>query len=56
MWKYNSSDIVHFSIKKFIKQNNVLNHIGVACDGTRQKRGFKSKNGVVTVTRIDTGK
>ncbi|GFS98053.1 uncharacterized protein NPIL_433101 [Nephila pilipes] len=30
--------------------------IAVAVDGSWQKRGFSSKNGVVTVTSVDTGK
>ncbi|GFW04560.1 hypothetical protein TNCV_2602601, partial [Trichonephila clavipes] len=28
----------------------------VAVDGSWQKRGFSSKNGLVTVTSVDTGK
>lgn len=42
--------------KEAIEHNDGDSDIGVAYDGTWQKRGFKSKNGVATVTSIDTGK
>ena len=30
--------------------------IAVSCDGTRQKRGYSSLNGIVTVVSVETGK
>ncbi|GBM86012.1 hypothetical protein AVEN_30513-1 [Araneus ventricosus] len=42
--------------KETIVENNSDNNIAVAVDGTWQKRGYTSHNGVVTVTSMDTGK
>ncbi|GBM86688.1 hypothetical protein AVEN_29833-1 [Araneus ventricosus] len=42
--------------KEAIVENNSDNNIAVAVDGTWQKRGYTSHNGVVTVTSMDTGK
>ncbi|GBO27093.1 hypothetical protein AVEN_146246-1 [Araneus ventricosus] len=41
--------------KEAIVENNSDNNIAVAVDGTWQKRGYTSHNGVVTVTSMDTG-
>ena len=35
---------------------NDIVQCGISCDGTRQRRGFSSLNGCVTVISIDTGK
>ena len=37
-------------------QKNDVEDIAVSCDGTWQRRGFSSLNGVVTVIASDTGK
>ena len=37
-------------------QKNDVADIAVSCDGTWQRRGFSSLNGVVTVIASDTGK
>ncbi|XP_054279210.1 uncharacterized protein LOC128997596 [Macrosteles quadrilineatus] len=42
--------------KEAVQQNDGDSDISVAFDGTWQRRGFKSKNGVATITSIDTGK
>ncbi|GBN54824.1 hypothetical protein AVEN_133113-1 [Araneus ventricosus] len=42
--------------RKLRKKNNNDNNIAVAVDGTWQKRGYTSHNGVVNVTSMDTGK
>ncbi|GBM10526.1 hypothetical protein AVEN_69311-1 [Araneus ventricosus] len=42
--------------KEATVENNSDNNIAVAIDGTWQKRGYTSHNGVVTVTSMDTGK
>lgn len=39
-----------------IEENEDSQDIAAAFDGTWQKRGFKSLNGIVTVTSFDTGK
>ncbi|GFU48401.1 uncharacterized protein NPIL_658851 [Nephila pilipes] len=39
-----------------ILENGSNDNIAVAVDGTWQKRGYSSLNGVVTVTSIDAGK
>ena len=31
-------------------------NIAVSCDGTWQKRGYSSLNGIVTVVSVETGK
>ncbi|GFT68646.1 uncharacterized protein TNCV_2759191 [Trichonephila clavipes] len=45
-----------FSHTVAICENEGNKNIAVAVDGTWQKRGYTSLNGVVTVTSIDTGK
>ncbi|GFX35619.1 uncharacterized protein TNCV_104241 [Trichonephila clavipes] len=42
--------------KEAICENEGNKNIAVAVDGTWQKRGYTSLNGVVTMTSIDTGK
>ncbi|GBN79115.1 hypothetical protein AVEN_32907-1 [Araneus ventricosus] len=42
--------------KEAIVENNSDNNIAMTVDGTWQKRGYKSLNGVVTVASMDTGK
>ncbi|GFW95592.1 uncharacterized protein TNCV_2857581 [Trichonephila clavipes] len=45
--------------KLFVKplmKNDGKRDLAVAVDGSWQKRGFSSKNGLVTVTSVDTGK
>lgn len=39
-----------------IEENEGNSDISVAYDGSWQKRGFKSKNGIATLTSFDTGK
>lgn len=39
-----------------VEENYGKNEIAAAFDGTWQKRGHTSMNGVVTVTSFDTGK
>ncbi|GFW94135.1 uncharacterized protein TNCV_1978751 [Trichonephila clavipes] len=49
-------DSIQNSAKEAICENEGNKNIAVAVDGTWQKRGYTSLNGVVTVTSIDTGK
>ncbi|GFT70576.1 uncharacterized protein TNCV_1133321 [Trichonephila clavipes] len=49
-------DSIQNAAKKAICENEGNKYIAVAVDGTWQKRGYTSLNGVVTVTSIDTGK
>ncbi|GBO26522.1 hypothetical protein AVEN_75277-1 [Araneus ventricosus] len=51
-----SESTMQKAAKKAIVENNSDNNIAVAVDGTWQKRGHTSHNGVVTVTSMDTGK
>ncbi|GFT68875.1 uncharacterized protein NPIL_617801 [Nephila pilipes] len=44
------------AVHEAIEENEGGRDIAVAVDGSWQKRGFSSKNGVVTVTSVDTGK
>ncbi|GFT29015.1 uncharacterized protein TNCV_3586661 [Trichonephila clavipes] len=49
-------DSIQNAAKEAICENEGNKNIAVAVDGTWQKRGYISLNGVVTVTSIDTGK
>ncbi|GFU63710.1 uncharacterized protein TNCV_1181751 [Trichonephila clavipes] len=49
-------DSIQNAAKEAICGNEGNKNIAVAVDGTWQKRGYTSLNGVVTVTSIDTGK
>ncbi|GFU61949.1 uncharacterized protein TNCV_4022351 [Trichonephila clavipes] len=49
-------DSIQIAAKEAICENEGNKNIAVAVDGTWQKRGYTSLNGVVTVTSIDTGK
>ncbi|GFV58410.1 elongation factor 2 [Trichonephila clavipes] len=49
-------DSIQNAEKEAICENEGNKNIAVAVDGTWQKRGYTSLNGVVTVTSIDTGK
>ncbi|GFY18224.1 uncharacterized protein TNCV_2046301 [Trichonephila clavipes] len=49
-------DSIQNATKEAICENEGNKNIAVAVDGTWQKRGYTSLNGVVTVTSIDTGK
>ncbi|GFX49689.1 uncharacterized protein TNCV_1637271 [Trichonephila clavipes] len=44
------------AVKETVQENQNNRDIPVAVDGTWQKRGYSSMNGVVTVTSVDTGK
>ncbi|GFW00402.1 uncharacterized protein TNCV_692411 [Trichonephila clavipes] len=48
-------DSIQNAAKEAICENEGNKNIAVAVDGTWQKRGYTSLNGVVTVTSIDTG-
>lgn len=43
------------AVKNAVLENNGDRDIPIAIDGTWQKRGFKSLNGVVAATSFDTG-
>ncbi|GFX79475.1 uncharacterized protein TNCV_824641 [Trichonephila clavipes] len=43
------------AVKEAVQENQNIRDIPVAVDGTWQKRGYSSMNGVVTVTSVDTG-
>lgn len=47
---------MRIAAKKAIEENIGSKDIAAAFDGTWQKRGHTSRNGVVTVTSFDTGK
>ncbi|GFW15512.1 uncharacterized protein TNCV_4656521 [Trichonephila clavipes] len=49
-------DSIQNAAKEAICENEGNKNIAVTLEGTRQKRGYTSLNGVVTVTSIDTGK
>ncbi|GFT81135.1 uncharacterized protein TNCV_4282401 [Trichonephila clavipes] len=49
-------DSIQNAAKEAICENEGNKNIALAVDGTWQKRGYTSLNGVVTVTSIDTGK
>lgn len=42
--------------KEAVEENEGATDISIAFDGTWQKRGFKSLNGVFTITSVETGK
>ncbi|GFU29540.1 uncharacterized protein NPIL_351221 [Nephila pilipes] len=42
------------AVHEAVEENEGGRDIAVAVDGSWQKRGFSSKNGVVTVTSVDT--
>ncbi|GFU95102.1 uncharacterized protein TNCV_4138861 [Trichonephila clavipes] len=44
------------AIREAVDENDGKRDLAVAVDGSWQKRGFSSKNGLVTVTSVDTGK
>ncbi|GFV61264.1 uncharacterized protein TNCV_891111 [Trichonephila clavipes] len=44
------------AVRKAVDENDGKRDLAVAVDGSWQKRGFSSKNGLVTVTSVDTGK
>lgn len=44
------------AVEEAVEINDNKRDISVAVDGTWQKRGYKSKNSVATVTSVDTGK
>ncbi|GFX48114.1 uncharacterized protein TNCV_4114491 [Trichonephila clavipes] len=44
------------AVREAVDENDGKREIAVAVDGSWQKRGFSSKNGLVTVTSVDTGK
>ncbi|GFS51586.1 uncharacterized protein NPIL_385901 [Nephila pilipes] len=44
------------AVHEAVEENDGGRDIAVAVDDSWQKRGFSSKNGVVTVTSVDTGK
>ncbi|GFY20962.1 uncharacterized protein TNCV_3990061 [Trichonephila clavipes] len=44
------------AVDEAVQENQNIRDIPVAVDGTWQKRGYSSMNGVVTVTSVDTGK
>ncbi|GFX75729.1 uncharacterized protein TNCV_2237021 [Trichonephila clavipes] len=44
------------AVKEAVEENQNIRDIPVVVDGTWQKRGYSSMNGVVTVTSVDTGK
>ncbi|GFX01687.1 uncharacterized protein TNCV_4279671 [Trichonephila clavipes] len=44
------------AVREAADENDRKRDLAVAVDGSWQKRGFSSKNGLVTVTSVDTGK
>ncbi|GFU19446.1 uncharacterized protein TNCV_4371271 [Trichonephila clavipes] len=44
------------AVREAVDENDGKRDLAVAVDGSWQKRGFASKNGLVTVTSVDTGK
>ncbi|GFS66971.1 uncharacterized protein TNCV_3718511 [Trichonephila clavipes] len=44
------------AVREAVDENDGKRDLAVAVDGKWQKRGFSSKNGLVTVTSVDTGK
>ncbi|GFT62227.1 uncharacterized protein TNCV_1701191 [Trichonephila clavipes] len=44
------------AVREAVDENDGKRDFAVAVDGSWQKRGFSSKNGLVTVTSVDTGK
>ncbi|GFW41008.1 uncharacterized protein TNCV_414171 [Trichonephila clavipes] len=44
------------AVREAVDENDGKRDLAVAVDGSWQKRGFSLKNGLVTVTSVDTGK
>ncbi|GFS59075.1 uncharacterized protein TNCV_69661 [Trichonephila clavipes] len=44
------------AVREAVDENDGKRDLAVAVDGSWQKRGFSSKNGLVTVISVDTGK
>ncbi|GFT03962.1 uncharacterized protein TNCV_1731101 [Trichonephila clavipes] len=44
------------AVREAVDENDGKRDLAVAVDGSWQKRGFSSKNGLLTVTSVDTGK
>ncbi|GFU08250.1 uncharacterized protein TNCV_2901901 [Trichonephila clavipes] len=44
------------AVREAVDENDGKRDLAVVVDGSWQKRGFSSKNGLVTVTSVDTGK
>ncbi|GFX29974.1 uncharacterized protein TNCV_2616861 [Trichonephila clavipes] len=44
------------AVREAVDENDGKRDLAVAVDGSWQKRGFSSKNGLVTVTSVDTSK
>lgn len=44
------------AVQEAVDQNEGVNEIAIGLDGTWQKRGFVSLNGVITATSVDVGK
>ncbi|GFV39206.1 uncharacterized protein TNCV_4328121 [Trichonephila clavipes] len=44
------------AVREAVDENDGKRELAVAVDGSWQKRGFSSKNGLLTVTSVDTGK
>ncbi|GFU68859.1 uncharacterized protein TNCV_1548431 [Trichonephila clavipes] len=44
------------AVREAVDENDGKRDLAVAVEGSWQKRGFSSKNGLVTVTSVDTGK
>ncbi|GFV84479.1 uncharacterized protein TNCV_5007411 [Trichonephila clavipes] len=44
------------AVREAVDENDGKRDLAFAVDGSWQKRGFSSKNGLVTVTSVDTGK
>lgn len=51
-----ATEIMGEAVAEAVKINNDSKDLGVALDGTWQRRGHLSLNGIVTLTSIDTGK
>lgn len=54
--KETCEDTMSAAVAEAVEANNGDRDLTVAVDGTWQKRGFSSKNGVVTVTSVANGK
>ncbi|GFY77023.1 uncharacterized protein TNIN_57861 [Trichonephila inaurata madagascariensis] len=55
-FSFDESDSIQNAAKEAISENEGNKNIDVAVDGTWQKRGYISLNGVATVIIIDIGK
>lgn len=54
--KETCEDCMAEAVIEAVEENDGKKDIAVAVDGTWQKRGYSSKNGVVSITSVDTGK